>query len=106
MAKWSEERKQAASEAMKARLASKEPVKEEIAVEAPVVPVEEPIEREGSLGFLMSREDRIQSMLNAVKILPPNLIKDGRHTKENVQALNCFTVTDAMMDEVYRDFQH
>jgi hypothetical protein len=102
MAKWSEERKQAASEAMKARLA----VKQEVAVEAPVVPVEEPIEREGSLGFLMSRDDRIQSMLNAVKILPPNLIKDGRHTKENVQALNCFTVTDAMMDEVYKDFKH
>jgi hypothetical protein len=102
MAKWSEERKQAASEAMKARLA----VKQEVAVEAPVVPIEEPIEREGSLGFLMSREDRIQSMLNAVKILPPNLIKDGRHTRENVQALNCFTVTDAMMDEVYKDFKH
>ena len=63
-------------------------------------------EKEGSLGFRMSFEDKVFSMLNTVKVLPPNLIKNGRHLKDNVQALNCFIVTDAMMDELYKDFKH
>ena len=68
------------------------------------VPVVE--EKEGSLGFRMTFEEKVYSMINTAKVLPPNLIKNGRHLKENIQALNCFIVTDEMMDELYKDFKH
>lgn len=54
----------------------------------------------------MGYEDKIVSMVNAVKILPPNMIKDGRHAKENVQAICGFMVDEEMMDEVYSQFSH
>jgi len=68
--------------------------------------VPQPEEREGSLGWRMSFEDKVYSMINTAKVLPPNMIKNGRHLKENIQALNCFIVTDEMMDALYKDFKH
>jgi hypothetical protein len=65
----------------------------------------EPEVREDS-NMKMGFEDKIISMTNAVKILPPNFIKDGRHKKEDVQAICGFIVTDEMMDDVYANFTH
>jgi hypothetical protein len=63
-------------------------------------------DKEGSIGWRMTPEEKLQSVLNSVKILPPNMIKDGRHSVENVQALNCFKVTEEMLDKVYANFVH
>lgn len=54
----------------------------------------------------MNYSNKIQSMKNAVKILPPNMVINGRHRKENIQAICGFMVSDEMMDEVYKDFVH
>jgi hypothetical protein len=50
-------------------------------------------------------EDRIFSARNAAKILPPNLLVDGRHTPENISALCGFNVVN-MMDDIYADLVH
>ena len=65
-----------------------------------------PEHEEKSYGFKMSHEEKLQSMLNAIKVLPPNMIINGRHSVENVQALNVFKVTESMMDEVYKNYNH
>lgn len=65
-----------------------------------------PEHEEHSFGFKMSHEEKLQSMLNAIKVLPPNMIINGRHSLENVQALNVFKVTEKMMDEVYANYTH
>jgi hypothetical protein len=67
------------------------------------VQMEEPDTR---LGQTMPMEFKLQSMLNAVKILPPNFVRDGRHKKENIRALCGFVITDEMMDEVYSNYKH
>lgn len=54
----------------------------------------------------MTHEEKLVSMTNAAKILPPNMIVDGRHSRENVQALVGFLVSEEMMDEVYSKFKH
>jgi hypothetical protein len=54
----------------------------------------------------MGYDDMVNSMINACKILPPNLISEGRHTQENIQAICGFMVTDEMMDEAYSRFSH
>ena len=54
----------------------------------------------------MCPEDKIDSMRNAMKILPPNLIKNGRHHHENVQALCGFLINEEMMDQAYAGFKH
>lgn len=117
MAKWTEERKEAARIAYQEKMKSKEEVKVEEPKTEPTntlnkvesfngETVPPPEENESGLGFRMSLDDKVYSMLNTVKVLPPNLIKDGRHSKENIQALNCFVVTDEMMDLLYKDFKH
>lgn len=100
MAGWSEERRAAA----KACYNGTQSINSVEDFNGEVVP--EPEEKEGSLGFRMTREEKLQSVLNTIKILPPNMVKDGRHSIENIQALNCFIVTESMMDEVYKDFKH
>lgn len=57
-------------------------------------------------GIKLNESDKLFSMLNTIKILPPNLIKNGRHTKENVAAICGFAVTDEMMDKVYAGYKH
>ena len=52
-------------------------------------------------GMRMNIEDQVQSMRNAIKILPPNLITDGRQAKENVEAICGFKVDAVMMDMAY-----
>ena len=47
--------------------------------------------------------DKIQSAKNATAILPPNLIVDGRHSKENIGAICGFIVDDDMWDMIYED---
>jgi hypothetical protein len=54
----------------------------------------------------MNNEDKIISMTNICKILPPNRIKDGRHHRDDVTALAGFIVTDEMLDEVYANYSH
>lgn len=54
----------------------------------------------------MNHEEQLFSMTNAAKILPPNLIKNGRHARENIQALVGFLVSEEMMDEMYATFKH
>jgi len=54
-------------------------------------------------GMKMDASDKIQSMQNAIKILPPNMVVDGRHLKENIEAICGFKVLDEMMDEAYDD---
>ena len=50
--------------------------------------------------------EKLQCMINAVKILPPNMIKDGRHSTENVNAICPFKVTEDLMDLLYSNFSH
>jgi len=50
--------------------------------------------------------DKIVSAKNAAKILPPNLIIDGRHTKENISAICGFVVDEDMMDVIYENLVH
>lgn len=49
--------------------------------------------------------DKIQSAKNAAAILPPNLIVDGRHSKENIGAICGFIVDDDMWDMIYDDLK-
>lgn len=49
----------------------------------------------------MDYQDQLASMRNAVAILPPNLMEDGRHTLENISAICGFKATEEMLDEVY-----
>ena len=51
----------------------------------------------------MQANDKIQSMKNAIVILPPNLIKDGRHAAHNIEAICGFKVSDEMMDAAYSE---
>jgi hypothetical protein len=51
-------------------------------------------------------EDKVNSIVNTIKILPPNMIRDGRHTIENIQAINVFRVTPELIDAAYNIFQH
>lgn len=107
--KWTEEQKQAAREAYKARTATADvqPLttesiqKFEKHDETPA-PKNEWEERTLGLDY----ENKIQSMKNAIKILPPNMIINGRHRIENIQAICGFMVTDEMMDEAYKNFSH
>jgi len=57
-------------------------------------------------GIRMTESDKIISMQNAAKILPPNMIENGRHLKENIQAICGFIVDDDMMDAAYTGFKH
>lgn len=66
------------------------------------VPVRE--ERTGMGNW--SEEDKINSILNTIKILPPNMISNGRHRLENIQALNVFPITEELVDKVYSNFSH
>jgi hypothetical protein len=63
--------------------------------------VETPIE--GYNGFRMGEADKIQSMRNAIAILPPNMVdkETKRHRGENIQAICGFKVTDEMLDAAY-----
>jgi hypothetical protein len=55
----------------------------------------------------MNFDEQIYSVLNAIKILPPNMIVDGRHSIDNVQAINgSFKVTEEHMDVAYSQFKH
>jgi hypothetical protein len=54
----------------------------------------------------MAYEDKLASARNAIAILPPNLIKDGRHARENVQAICGFLIDEEFMDDLYKDFTH
>lgn len=54
----------------------------------------------------LNYSDKIFSAKNAAKILPPNLIVEGRHSRENISAICGFQVTEEMMDEIYLDFKH
>lgn len=51
----------------------------------------------------MNYQDKLISVKNATKILPPNMVVEGRHTKENVSAICGFFVDDEMLDEVYKE---
>jgi hypothetical protein len=52
-------------------------------------------------GISMGYDDKIQSMRNAIAILPPNMIREGRHSVENIQAICGFQVTEDMLDSAY-----
>lgn len=61
---------------------------------------------EYQFGLKMNDQDKIISAINAAKILPPNLIVDGRHTAENIGAICGFIVDEEMLDEVYKQVKH
>jgi len=67
---------------------------------------ESELEPREEAGFRLTAADKIVSAKNAAKILPPNLIVEGRHTKENISAICGFQVDDDMMDEIYLDLVH
>lgn len=60
----------------------------------------EPKQREKT-NLEMNNRSKLASMTNAVAILPPNLLVNGRHDKTNVAAICGFEVTDAMLEAVY-----
>lgn len=62
---------------------------------------EQPPTAESYNGMKMGMSDRIISMQNAIKILPPNMVVEGRQLKQNVEAIVGFKVSDEMMDEAY-----
>lgn len=49
----------------------------------------------------MNDMDKLASMRNAIKILPPNRQVNGRHDVRDVQAICGFVVTNAMLDAAY-----
>ena len=51
----------------------------------------------------MDSRHKILSARNAVKILPPNMVVDGRHLAKNVSAICGFIVSEKMLDEVYSE---
>lgn len=54
-------------------------------------------------GLKMTRNDKIISMVNAIKILNPKLIgSDGRHSAQNIGAICGFKVDHTMMDDAYQ----
>ena len=53
-----------------------------------------------------NEEDKVNSIINTIKILPPNMIVNGRHKIENIQALNVFRVTEELIDKAYENFSH
>lgn len=63
-----------------------------------------PPKDEGKDGW--SYGEQINCMKNAAKILPPNLIQNGRHARENIEAICPFKVTEDMMDSLYAEFSH
>lgn len=66
-----------------------------------------PAPRDESSMNVMTDADKLRSMQNAIKILPPNYLdKDGRHSITNIQAIVGFPVTTDMMNEVYRNVEH
>lgn len=110
--KWTEEEKLAAKQKYAERIAVQKEQKEVVAPEPVTIQkfeqhdVETPEPKYEDRPMAMDYEHKIQSMTNAIKILPPNMIVDGRHRKENVQAICGFMVTDEMMDLAYKDFVH
>ena len=54
--------------------------------------------------FRMGYEDKIQSMRNAIDILPPNLVVDNKHVIGNVEAICGFKVSQEMLDSAYADW--
>ena len=54
----------------------------------------------------MDKEHKMQSLVNAIKVLPPNFVKDGRHSLENIEAIAGFKVSPELMDELYSKYKH
>jgi chitinase len=54
----------------------------------------------------MTYGDKLASMLNAIKILPPNRIVNGRHSPSDIGAICGFIVTQEMLDDVYSSYEH
>lgn len=52
----------------------------------------------------MNTQDQIMSMKNAIKILPPNLKIEGKHSKGNIEAICGFKVTDELYNSAYEGF--
>jgi len=49
----------------------------------------------------MDDEFKLISIGNAIAILPPNLMIDGKHTKENISAIVGFKITDEQWKQAY-----
>ena len=86
-------------------------------VEVPKAPAKEPginkietfngdVTPEVKDGLAMDETHKFESMQNAIKILPPNFVKDGRHSRENIQAICGFNVSQEMLDTLYSKFEH
>lgn len=75
--------------------------------EAPVENIkrEEVVEIDNSThqysGLNMDDEFRLISIRNAIAILPPNLMIDGKHTKANISAIVGFKITDEQWKQAY-----
>ncbi len=55
----------------------------------------------------MNAADQLRSMVNAIKILPPNYIdENSRHSMINISAVCGFPVTTDMHDELYSKVKH
>ena len=52
-------------------------------------------------GMIMDKEGLFQSMKNAIMILPPNLLVNGRHTIENISSLVGYRITESQWDRLY-----
>ena len=114
---WTEERKLAASEAAKLRLSAKHqpdaaeaPVGafEEKDIVSPALEEEKPLEAVIQSPLLeqkpdlskLNDDDKMQSILNLLKVLPEQYRQNRDMLKENVYNLARFTPTDAMLDTV------
>lgn len=53
-----------------------------------------------------SYDDVLFTMKQVAMRLPPNLIENGRHSRENIEAICPFAVTEEMMDDLYAGFRH
>lgn len=106
-AKWTEERKQQLRETMLAKRNEAKVIDNNLLQKVETFNNEVVPEREEGSGMTSwSEQDKIDSITNTIKILPPNMIKNGRHSIENIQALNCFKVTDDLIDKAYANFTH
>lgn len=114
MAKWTDEQRQAAkiayAEKMQRVKEGKEPkvIDNNLLQKVETFNGEEVPERNDKATGMTNWEedDKVDSIINTIKILPPNMIKNGRHSIENIQAINVFKVTPELIDKAYEKFQH
>jgi hypothetical protein len=103
---WTEEQKEERRIMMLDKIAKREAEKKNFLQKVESFNGEEVPEVEVSNMSTWSERDMFDSVVNTIKILPANMLLNGRHRIENIQAINCFKVTETLLDAVYSKYKH